>query len=151
MSATCFNDVLQTFFHKNPFIHISTFGGAEVGCPVAMKVLEITSNPAFLEHVNELADFFKKGFEELRTRHPEIIVGLRQLGLMMGIEMVNDLCGPVLTKIAYDRGILSIYANNNKTVSQLLPPLNIDRSVAQEIIERLDLAITDTKRVLELC
>jgi acetylornithine/succinyldiaminopimelate/putrescine aminotransferase len=70
---------------------------------------------------------------------------------MMGIEMVNDLCGPVLTKIAYDRGILSIYANNNKTVSQLLPPLNIDRSVAQEIIERLDLAITDTKRVLELC
>jgi acetylornithine/succinyldiaminopimelate/putrescine aminotransferase len=151
MSATCFNDVLQTFFHKNPFIHISTFGGAEVGCPVAMKVLEITSNPAFFEHVNELADFFKKGFEELRTRHPEIIVGLRQLGLMMGIEMVNDLCGPVLTKIAYDRGILSIYANNNKTVSQLLPPLNIDRSVAQEIIERLDLAITDTKRVLELC
>jgi acetylornithine/succinyldiaminopimelate/putrescine aminotransferase len=151
MSATCFNDALQTFFHKNPFIHISTFGGAEVGCPVAMEVLEITSNPAFLEHVKELAAFFKNSFEELRTKHPEIIVGLRQLGLMMGIEMVNDLCGPVLTKVAYDHGILSIYANNNKTVSQLLPPLNIERSVAQEIIERLDLAITDTKRVLKLC
>jgi acetylornithine/succinyldiaminopimelate/putrescine aminotransferase len=151
MSATCFNAELQTFFHKNPFIHISTFGGAEVGCPVAMKVLEITSNPEFLEHVNQLAAFFKKSFEELRTKHPEIIVGLRQLGLMMGIEMVNDLCGPVLTKVAYDHGILSIYANNNKTVSQLLPPLNIDRSVAQEIIERLDLTITDTKRMLELC
>lgn len=151
MSATCFNDELQTFFHKNPFIHISTFGGAEVGCPVAMKVLEITADPAFLEHVKELAAFFKKSFEELRTKHPEIIVGLRQLGLMMGIEMVNDLCGPVLTKVAYAHGILSIYANNNKTVSQLLPPLNIDRSVAQEIIERLDCAITDTKRVLALC
>jgi acetylornithine/succinyldiaminopimelate/putrescine aminotransferase len=116
-----------------------------------MKVLEITSNPAFLEHVKELAAFFKKGFEELWTKHPEIIVGLRQLGLMMGIEMVNDFCGPVLTKVAYDHGILSIYANNNKTVNQLLPPLNIERSVVQEIIERLDLAITDTKRVLELC
>jgi acetylornithine/succinyldiaminopimelate/putrescine aminotransferase len=101
--------------------------------------------------VNDLAAFFQNSFAELRTRHPEILVGLRQLGLMMGIEMVNDLCGPVLTKIAYDHGILSIYANNNKKVSQLLPPLNIERSVAQEIIERLDLAITDTKRMLELC
>jgi len=151
MSATCFTDELQTFFHKNPFIHISTFGGAEVGCPVAMKVLEITADPAFLEHVNELAVFFRKSFEELRAKHPEIIVGLRQLGLMMGIEMVNDLCGPVLTKVAYDHGILSIYANNNKAVSQLLPPLNIERSVAQEIIERLDMAIGDTKRFLKLC
>lgn len=151
MSATCFNDALQTFFHKNPFIHISTFGGAEVGCPVAMKVLEISSNPAFLEHVQDLAAFFKTGFEELRTRHPEILVGLRQLGLMMGIEMVNDLCGPVLTKVAYDHGILSIYANNDKRISQLLPPLIIERSLAQEIIERLDLAITDTKKLLNLC
>lgn len=151
MSATCFHDALQTFFHKNPFIHISTFGGAEVGCPVAMKVLEITSNPQFLDHVNELAEFFRKSFEELRARHPEILVGLRQLGLMMGIEMVNDLCGPVFTKVAYDHGILSIYANNNKKVGQLLPPLNIDLSVAREIIERLDLAITDTKKMFELC
>jgi len=151
MSATCFDDALQTFFYKNPFIHISTFGGAEIGCPVAMKVLEITSDPAFLAHVRELAAFFQKSFAELKTRHPEIIVGLRQLGLMMGIEMVNDLCGPVLTKVAYDHGVLSVYANNNKTVSQLLPPLNIDRAVAQEIIERLDLAITDTKKILGLC
>lgn len=151
MSATCFSDALQTFFHKNPFIHISTFGGAEVGCPVAMKVLEISSDPAFLGHVQELAAFFRKSFEELRARHPEILVGLRQLGLMMGIEMVNDLCGPFLTKTAYDHGILSIYANNDKRVGQLLPPLIIERSLAQEIIERLDLAITDTKRFLKLC
>jgi acetylornithine/succinyldiaminopimelate/putrescine aminotransferase len=70
---------------------------------------------------------------------------------MMGIEMVNDLCGPVLTKVAYDHGVLSIYSNNNKRVSQLLPPLNIEQSVAQEIIERLDRAIGDTKRFLKLC
>lgn len=151
MAATCFTGELQTFFHRNPFIHISTFGGAEVGCPVAAKVLDITSDPAFLAHVDELAAFFRRGFEELRVRHPQILVGLRQLGLMMGIEMVNDFCGPILTKVAYDHGILSIYANNDKRVNQLLPPLNIDHPVAQEIIERLDLALTDTKKALGLC
>jgi len=65
--------------------------------------------------------------------------------------MVNDLCGPVLTKVAYDHGLLCIYANNNRKVTQLLPPLTIDRVVAQEILERLDLALAETKRVLALC
>ena len=150
MSATCFNAEIQTFFHKNPFIHISTFGGAEVGCPVALKVLELSSDPAFLAHVHTLADTFSHGFSELKKRHPEILVGLRQLGLMMGIEMVNDFCGPVLSKTCYDNGILSVYANNNKKVSQLLPPLIIEKDVAEEILERIDLALDDAKRLLKL-
>ncbi|MEN6475313.1 MAG: aminotransferase class III-fold pyridoxal phosphate-dependent enzyme [Syntrophaceae bacterium] len=150
MSATCFSPELETFFHRNPFIHVSTFGGAEVGCPVALKVLEISSDAAFLENVNDLAGFFRQGFEDLKNLHPHILVGLRQMGLMMGIEMVNDMCGPVMTKACYDNGILSIYANNDKRISQLLPPLIIDRFVADEILERLDLALADAERLLKL-
>ena len=41
ISATCFRDGLDDFMMENPFIHISTFGGAEVGCVVAEKVIEI--------------------------------------------------------------------------------------------------------------
>lgn len=150
MSATCFGPELQAFFHANPFIHISTFGGAEVGCPVALKVLELSSNPALLENVNAVAEVFRRGFVELKEKHPQILVGLRQLGLMMGIEMVNDMCGPILSKTCYDNGILSVYANNDKRISQLLPPLIIDRAVAEEILERIDLALDDAKRLLSL-
>ena len=150
MSATCFRLELETFFHKHPFIHVSTFGGAEVGCPVALKVLEISSDPAFLENVNTLSEVFRQGFAELKSRHPGILVGLRQLGLMMGIEMASEMCGPVMTKTCYDNGILSIYANNDKRISQLLPPLIIERSTAEEILERLDLALADAERLLKL-
>ncbi|MBN1374828.1 MAG: aspartate aminotransferase family protein [Dehalococcoidia bacterium] len=150
MSATCFKKELEGFFHKNPFIHISTFGGAEVGCPVAMAVLEESSRPQFLQHVNELAVIFRDGFEELKKKHPRILTGLRQLGLMMGIEMVNDGCGPIMTKACYDHGILAIYANNDRRVCQLLPPLIIDSSTALEIIERVDGALKDTADFLGL-
>lgn len=150
MSATCFTKELESFFHKNPFIHISTFGGAEVGCPVALKVLDISSNPAFLENVNHMAETFRNGFIELKKRHPKILVGLRQLGLMMGIEMVNDMCGPIMSKTCYDNGILSVYANNDKRVSQLLPPLIIDKKQAEEIIERVDKALKDASLLLNL-
>jgi acetylornithine/succinyldiaminopimelate/putrescine aminotransferase len=150
MSATCYRRELEGFFHKNPFIHVSTFGGAEVGCPVAMAVLEESSSPEFLENVNELAVIFKDGFEELKVKYPRILVGLRQLGLMMGIEMVNDNCGPIMTKACYDNGILAIYANNDKRVCQLLPPLIIDKKVAEEIIRGIDGALRETAAFLGL-
>jgi putrescine aminotransferase len=150
MSATCFRKELESFFHQNPFIHVSTFGGAEVGCPVAMTVLEESSRPEFLQHVNMLAALFKDGFDALRKKHPRILVGLRQLGLMMGIEMVNDGCGPIMTKACYDHGILAIYANNDRRVCQLLPPLIIDDRTALEIIDRVDGALKDTADFLGL-
>ncbi len=150
MSATCFRPKFESFFNKNPFIHVSTFGGAEVGCPVALKMLEISSDPAFLNHVQRLADIFRDGFKILRDKHPEILVDLRQLGLMMGVEMVNDQCGPVLSKTLFDNGILSVYSNNNTKVSQLLPPLTIDISLAEEILERMDQGLDAAKNFLNL-
>jgi putrescine aminotransferase len=148
MSATCFREKYEAVFHGDPFIHVSTFGGAEVGCPVALKVLEISANPALLDHVREMAAVFALGFQRLTDRHPEILVGLRQLGLMMGIELVNEQCGPLFSKAAYDCGFLSVYASNNPSVAQLLPPLTIDRSLAEEILERVDRALAGAERFL---
>ncbi len=150
MSATCFRPHLESFFKKNPFIHVSTFGGAEVGCPVALTVLEISSRPEVLENIRNLAQVFKTGFKTLKKKHPELLIGLRQLGLMMGIEMVNQDCGPVLSKTLYDNGILSVYANNDTRVSQLLPPLIINGSEAEEILERVDKALGEAKFFLGL-
>lgn len=150
MSATCFRPELEVFFKQNPFIHVSTFGGAEVGCPVALAVLEESSRPGFLDHVRELAGVFANGFEALKRKHPEILAEFRQFGLMMGIEMVNEHCGPIMSKACYDNGILSVYANNNTKVSQLLPPLIIDADLALEIIERVDRSLMDTKKFLGL-
>jgi acetylornithine/succinyldiaminopimelate/putrescine aminotransferase len=150
MSATCFKKELESFFHQNPFIHVSTFGGAEVGCPVAATVLEESSRPEFLQHVNDLSVIFKDGFDALKKKHPKILTGLRQLGLMMGIEMVNDNCGPIMTKACYDHGILAIYANNDRKVCQLLPPLIIDNRTALEIIDKIDGALKDTADFLGL-
>jgi putrescine aminotransferase len=150
MSATCFREELETVFHEDPFIHISTFGGAELGCPVALKVLEISSDVAFQDHVKELATEFSDGFKDLKAKHPEILVGLRQLGMMMGIEMVNEFCGPVFSKTAYDVGFLSVYANNDTRVAQFLPPLTIDRAQAQQLLTLVDHALAGAKDFLSL-
>jgi putrescine aminotransferase len=148
ITATCFKEKLEVVFHKDPFVHISTFGGAEVGCAVAQKVLKISSSPVFLSHVQEIAAIFSSGSKRLKEKHPEILVGLRQLGLMMGIEMSHEHCGPLFTKAAYENSLLSVYAYNDPRVAQLLPPLIIDRTMAEEILERVDAALSDVEKIL---
>jgi putrescine aminotransferase len=150
ITATCFKAEYECVFHADPFIHISTFGGAEVGCPVALKVLEISAQPAFLDHVNALAQVFAEGFAALQAQHPRLLVRLRQLGLMMGIELVNEKCGPLFTRAAYECGLLSIYAANDTRVAQFLPPLIIDRALADEILARVDKALGIVEGFLHL-
>lgn len=147
ISATVLRKSLESVFHKDPFIHISTCGGAEPGCLVAKKVLEISSSPDFLEHVNRLADLFSRGVESLKEKHPKYLVSLRQLGLMMGLELCDEIAGPVLTKTAYDNDLLLIYANNDTSVCQFLPPLVMDVEQVDFVIDRLDKALKAARRL----
>lgn len=148
IAATCFRPHLQSVFKDDPFIHISTFGGAELGCAVALKVLEITSDPEFLRHVGELANWFAERMAALMEEHDGFVVGFRQLGLMMGIQMKSELCGPLLTKTAFDRGLLLIYANHDKSVCQFLPPLVMTLHEAEEVMEKLQKAVNRAKKIL---
>ncbi|MDD5447561.1 MAG: aspartate aminotransferase family protein [Actinomycetota bacterium] len=149
MSAVVYSDELDGFFHENPFIHISTFGGSEVGCRVALKVVEILERPEFLEHVRSMASLFEKGLLELKAKYPELLVEVRQKGLMIGLKMATEWCGPMLTLAGFQNGILTIYANNDTSISQILPPLIIKKEEALEVIERLDSMLSWVEKNLE--
>jgi acetylornithine/succinyldiaminopimelate/putrescine aminotransferase len=150
IAATCFRAELEEVFHPDPFIHVSTFGGSEVGCQVALQVLALTADPAFLAHVDEMAARFTAGFTGLAAKYPRLLVRLRQLGLMMGIEMVNEHCGPLFTRAAFDAGLLCVYAGNDPRVAQFLPPLIITGEEADEILQRVDHALHGVSRFLGL-
>ncbi len=141
VTATIIRREIETVFHDDPFIHISTTGGADIGCGVARKVLEISSAPSFLAHVNRLADIFASGMRALIGKYPEIIVEFRQKGLMSGIKTTRSEFGPILSKTCFDAGLLCIYAGNDTSVLQFLPPLIIEEKLAEEILQRLDSAL----------
>ncbi len=143
ISATVYRDHLDPFLRANPFIHVSTFGGAEIGCYVALEVLDILSEPGLLDHVHEIAGFFAARCAWLAARHPDLVVEVRQRGLMMGLKLAHPACGPLMTAIGFQFGLLAIYANNDPSVLQLLPPLIIQRQEAEAVIASLD-AMLDT-------
>ena len=148
MTATILRPPLMKVFEPDPFIHISTFGGADVGVPVALTVLDISSRQEFLDHVNALARFFAQRFAPFAEKYPGIYVGLRQLGMMMGIELAHPQGGPLFSKMAYEAGLLCVYAYNNPRVVQFLPPLVIDFELAEEIVQRVDRALMGVASLL---
>ena len=114
---------------------------------MARRVLEISSAPAFLGHVNRLASSFAERLGALKQQHSKFFLAVRQLGLMMGLVLKDELCGPVLTKTAYDHDLLMIYANNDPRVCQLLPPLVTDPARIEWVIQRLDKALASARRL----
>lgn len=150
ISATVLRKDLEKVFHPDPFIHISTFGGSEVGCMVASKVLEISSDHDFLSSVNKLAALFADKLEQIHQKFPDFIRGYRQLGLMMGIETRDEISGPILTKTAYDNDLLIIYANNDSSVCQFLPPLIIEEEEIEYIFAQLEKAVKEAIKLRPL-
>jgi acetylornithine/succinyldiaminopimelate/putrescine aminotransferase len=148
ITATIYREHLNPFIHENPFIHISTFGGAEVGCYVALEVLNILEEPGFLEHVCKMAELFEGGFSELREQHAGILVEARQRGLMMGLKLAHPNFGPIFTRVGFDAGALVIYANNDPSVVQILPPLIIEAEQAKQVLEILDGMLTALERMV---
>lgn len=147
IAATCYREELNAFLHANPFIHVSTFGGAELGCAVGLKVLELTADPAFLARVNELAERLASGFRHLQDRYPETLVEVRQMGLMIGLVFPDESCGPFMTKLLYEEGLLAIYANNDQRVLQFLPPLIASDLEAEEMLGALDRALANLSQM----
>ena len=60
---------------------------------------------------------------------------LRRRRLFMGLKLPAEGAGMVATKMLYDRGIFALYANNDTSVLQFLPPLMISDDQADTIIK----------------
>ncbi|KEP71357.1 aspartate aminotransferase family protein [Thioclava sp. BHET1] len=118
--------------------HGSTYGGNPLGCAVGGKVMEIVTDPAFLEQVNARAGFLRQKLEGLIAAHPDTFESVRGTGLMLGLKCKR---APTdLVAAAYDQALLTVPAADN--VLRLLPALNISEADLAEAVQRLDAAAT---------
>jgi acetylornithine/succinyldiaminopimelate/putrescine aminotransferase len=85
-----------------------------------------------------MGSVFRKGLAWLQAKHPRVLVEVRQRGLMMGLKLAHESLGPLLTLLGFRYGVLTIYANHDPSVNQLLPPLTIEKEQVQELLEALD-------------
>jgi len=116
--------------------HGSTYGGNPLACAVGLAVMDIVSDPAFLEGVNRKAGLLRQRLEGLVAAHGDVFDHVRGIGLMLGI-----VCKAVNTDVihaGYGAGVLTVPAAGNTV--RVMPPLTISDDEIGEAIDRLDRA-----------
>lgn len=140
--AVCMlNDRAGNWMNEDGAAHISTTGGGEVGCFVGLRVLEILQRPETRANVRAVSEFFAEGFADLIRRYPDVVVGLRQMGTVMGVEFDHPEGAVAASRALYENGVWAIFSSLDKRVLQFKPGVLMSRALCQEVIDRFDAAI----------
>lgn len=122
-----------------PGTHASTFGGNYLGCAIAKYVLSTISNKEFLNSVKEKGRYIKKALKDIFKDKGEI----RGEGLMIGVKLIDSISLSDFISKAHEKGVLTVPAGDNTV--RVYPALNIDYSVMDEGLEKLNKALKEFK------
>lgn len=137
----------KSVFKEDPFIHISTTGGSDLGCAIACEMLDIQSDPEFLKHVKEMGKLFSKGLEEIADDNSELIKEVRGRGLIWGMEFNSETFGQLAMLSIIKEGVLQNYCGNRKDTLIMMPPLIVKEEEIEEIIERIGKGVHNLKKL----
>ncbi|MFB6298728.1 MAG: aspartate aminotransferase family protein [Halobacteriales archaeon] len=111
--------------------HGSTFSGGPAICAAANATIETIYEEELPTHAADIGSYLA---EELRTSLGDTVREVRHSGLLLGIE-VKQGATPVIRDLALNEQVLALPAG--RTVVRLLPPLLLERSHADRIVNAL--------------
>ena len=116
--------------------HGSTFGGNPLVCAVSQSVVDVVSEPAFLETISEKSTYFKNKLLKMMDEYP-VIKDIRGEGLMLG--MVLNIPQRGIVEEALKNKLLLIGAGEK--IIRFVPPLTIEYA-------EIDLCLEILKKIL---
>jgi len=131
---------------QDGFGHMSTMGGAELGCIVALKVLEIVQRPEVASMVRYISNFIRAGLDEIMALYPDFFVGIRQNGVIMGLEFDHPEGAKPVMKHLYRNGVWAIFSTLDPRVLQFKPGILMTQALSEELLQRVEVAIGQARR-----
>lgn len=141
ISAVMLSDRAAQWLDQDGFGHISTFGGAELGCVAAIKTLEITGRPQVRSSVHYIADIFAKGLARIQADYPDWFVGIRQNGVVIGLEFDHPEGAKFVMRELYENGVWAIFSTLDPRVLQFKPGLLLSRDLCEDVLDRVEVSV----------
>ena len=123
---------------------ISTFGGNPVSCAAANATIELIEEEDLAGNAERMGRFLREGLEELKRRFPKSIGDVRGMGLMQGVELVEDETSgdrtpaKALTNRVFEeskkRGLLIGKGGLEGNVFRIAPALTVTRADVEEAL-----------------
>lgn len=150
------DDIYEVFQTGAPFIDGHTYAGHPLSCAVGAAVLEVVVREELPARSASMGQLLIGGLRELRSHHPAIN-DVRGLGLMTALELADPSTGSPfspdrraaqsLTAAAFEEGLI-VYPGTGQAdgtqgdVIMVAPPLIVSQGEIEELIEKLDRALT---------
>jgi putrescine aminotransferase len=134
-------DELWKAFHPMPLFHTSTFGHNPLATRAASAAIDVLVEERLERKAAETGEWL---LGELRVRVGRWERWLREargLGLLLGLECVNEEVGSKLAQGLFRRDVLVAHTLNNPSVIRLEPMLGIPRELCVDFLARLDDAL----------
>jgi acetylornithine/succinyldiaminopimelate/putrescine aminotransferase len=127
VAATLMTPAVHRIFDEEPFVHVSSYGGSDLGCVVALTVLDVVEEPGFLDRVEDVGLRLEKELAPLPC-------DVRRRGLFLGLRWPDEGAGVLAAKACIDAGVFAVFANNDTSVLQFLPPLVLEDDEVDELV-----------------
>jgi acetylornithine/succinyldiaminopimelate/putrescine aminotransferase len=141
ITAAILGERAAQWLDQDGFAHISTFGGAELGCVAAIKTLEITRRPEVRSMVHDIAEIFSTGLRRIQSDYPDWFVGIRQNGVVIGLEFDHPEGAKFVMRELYENGVWAIFSTLDPRVLQFKPGLLLSRDICEDVLDRLQVAV----------
>ena len=142
IAAVIVNEQAGGWLTEDGWGHISTFGGAELGCVAALKTLEITLRPETISKVDLIASSLRRGLDQIMARYDGFFTGIRQRGVIFGLEFgPHPQAAKQVMRGLYQNGIWAIFSQLDQAVLQFKPGLLLTPADCEEILTRTEAGI----------
>jgi putrescine aminotransferase len=129
------------WLQEDGWAHVSTFGGAELGCVVALKVLEILQRDSVAENAASVAANLGEGLRALQDQFPDWFLEVRQRGVVMGLKFNDTMGGLHMSRALYEHGLWAMFAGLDTSIVQFKPGLLLSSGECAETLERMEAAL----------
>jgi putrescine aminotransferase len=148
ISACLVNEQAGQWLNEDGAAHISTTGGAELGCVVAHKVIEMLLRPEIATNVQTVATFMATAMKAMMVKHGDIFTGVRQKGVILGLEFNHPEGAVAVSRALYEHGVWAIFSSLDKRVLQWKPGILLTADLCGEITERFDAAMPRARELM---
>ncbi|TDD37737.1 aspartate aminotransferase family protein [Saccharopolyspora elongata] len=110
-------------FNRDPFLHTSTFAGSPIAAAAAEAAIRVIVAENLVTKASELGEYLLQELRRILLHHcGHLITDVRGLGLLIGVELVNEQVTGELLMELLDQGVLVNHSLNAHRVLRFTPP-----------------------------
>jgi acetylornithine/succinyldiaminopimelate/putrescine aminotransferase len=91
--------------------------------------------------VHYISDLVGRGLREIQADHPDWFVGIRQDGVVMGLEFAHPQGAKFVMRHLFENGVWAIFSTLDPRVLQFKPGILLRPELCEELLDRTEVAI----------